>query len=31
MLDQGLLEEKLVDIDINDPRLGKLRVEVYVD
>ncbi|NLG83138.1 MAG: hypothetical protein GX493_00710 [Firmicutes bacterium] len=29
--DQGLAEEKLVDVDIDDPEEGKMRVEVYVE
>lgn len=30
-IDQGLVDEKLVDVDIDDPEEGKMRVEVYVD
>jgi len=31
MIEQGLVDEKLVDIDVDDPKEGKVRVEVYVD
>ena len=31
MIEQGLVDEKLVDIDVDDPEEGKVRVEVYVD
>jgi len=31
MIDQGLVNEKLVDIDVDDPHEGKIRVEIYVD
>lgn len=31
LIDQGLMDEKLVDIDVDDPNEGKVRVEVYVD
>ncbi|MGQ9779777.1 MAG: hypothetical protein ACUVRM_07870 [Bacillota bacterium] len=30
-IEQGLCDEKLVDVDIDDPEEGKIRVEVYVD
>jgi hypothetical protein len=30
-IDQGLVEEKLVDIDIDDPQEGRVRVQIYVD
>lgn len=30
-IDQGILDEKLVDIDVDDPNEGKVRVEVYVE
>ncbi|OPX87635.1 MAG: hypothetical protein A4E53_02414 [Pelotomaculum sp. PtaB.Bin104] len=31
IVDQGLVDEKLVDIDVEDPEEGRVRVEVYVD
>jgi len=31
MIDQGLVDEKLVDIDVDDPKEGKVRVEIYVE
>lgn len=31
LIDQGLMDEKLVDIDADDPEEGRVRVEVYVD
>ncbi|AKL94642.1 hypothetical protein CACET_c11770 [Clostridium aceticum] len=31
LMDQGLSDGKLVDVDINDPEEGRIRVEVYVD
>lgn len=31
MIEQGLVDEKLVDLDVEDPKEGKVRVEVYVD
>lgn len=30
-IEQGVFDEKLVDIDVEDPKEGKVRVEVYVD
>lgn len=30
-IEQGLTDEKLVDVDVDDPLEGKVRVEVYVD
>jgi hypothetical protein len=30
LIGQGLADEKLVDIDINDPKEGPMRVEIYV-
>lgn len=30
-IEQGLVDEKLVDVDVDDPQEGKVRVEVYVD
>jgi hypothetical protein len=30
-IEQGLLSEKLVDIDVDDPEEGPLKVEIYVD
>lgn len=30
-IEQGVFDEKLVDIDVDDPEEGKVRVEVYVD
>ncbi len=30
-IEQGLIEEKLLDVDVDDPKEGKVRVEVYVD
>ncbi|MDX9873016.1 MAG: hypothetical protein RBT41_11450 [Clostridia bacterium] len=30
-IEQGLIDEKLVDVDVDDPKEGKVRVEVYVD
>lgn len=31
LIDQGLVDGKLVDVDAEDPKHGKTRVEVYVD
>jgi len=31
MIEQGCVDEKLVDIEVDDPKEGKVRVEVYVD
>ena len=31
MIEQGLVDEKLVDVDVDDPTEGRIRVEVYVD
>lgn len=31
VIEQGLVNEKLVDIDVDDPKEGKVRVEIYVD
>jgi hypothetical protein len=31
LISQGLVEEKLVDIDIDDPKEGPMKVEVYVE
>jgi hypothetical protein len=31
LISQGLVDEKLVDIDIDDPEEGQMRVEIYVD
>jgi len=31
IIDQGLVDEKLVDIDVEDQEEGRVRVEVYVD
>ncbi|AOY77962.1 SHOCT-like domain-containing protein [Clostridium formicaceticum] len=31
LMDQGLSDGKLVDVDINDPEQGRIQVEVYVD
>lgn len=31
LIDQGLVNEKLVDIDVDDPHEGNVRVEIYVD
>ncbi|MBM7855777.1 hypothetical protein JOC37_002192 [Desulfohalotomaculum tongense] len=31
LIEQGLVQEKLVDIDINDSKEGKLKVEVYIE
>lgn len=30
-IEQGLVDEKLVDVDVDDPKEGKVRVEVYVE
>lgn len=30
-IEQGLVDEKLVDVDVDDPKEGKVRVEIYVD
>lgn len=30
-IEQGLVDEKLVDVDVDDPHEGKVRVEVYVE
>lgn len=30
-IDQGILDEKLVDIDVDDPHEGKVRIEIYVE
>lgn len=30
-IEQGLIDEKLVDVDVDDPKEGKVRVEVYVE
>lgn len=31
MIEEGLIDCKLVDIDVNDPEKGPVKVEVYVD
>jgi hypothetical protein len=31
LIEQGLVTEKLVDIDVDDPEEGRVKVEVYVD
>jgi len=31
LIDQGLSDGKLVDVDVNDPEHGRIQVEVYVD
>ncbi|MEW6621947.1 MAG: hypothetical protein AB1420_02245 [Bacillota bacterium] len=31
LIDQGLSDGKLVDVDVNDPEQGRIQVEVYVD
>ncbi|HML90303.1 MAG TPA: hypothetical protein PKA28_17825 [Methylomusa anaerophila] len=31
LVDQGLVDGKLFDVDIEDPKKGKIRVEVYVE
>ena len=31
LIDQGLSDGKLVDVDVNDPNEGRTKVEVYVD
>lgn len=31
MIEQGLVDEKLVDIDVDDPEEGRVRVEICVD
>lgn len=31
LIDQGLVDGKLVDVDVDDPQEGRVQVEVYVD
>jgi hypothetical protein len=31
LVSQGLVDEKLVDIDVDDPAEGQMKVEIYVD
>jgi hypothetical protein len=31
LVSQGLVDEKLVDIDVDDPTEGQMKVEIYVD
>lgn len=31
LIDEGLSDGKLVDVDVNDPQEGRIKVEVYVD
>ena len=31
LIDEGLADTRLVDVDVDDPKEGKIKVEVYVD
>jgi hypothetical protein len=31
LIDEGLVDGKIVDIDVDDPKEGKVQVEIYVD
>lgn len=31
LIDQGIVDGKIVDVDVDDPKEGKVQVEIYVD